>query len=123
MKIFEVFDEEQTSVYQMKLQSKVLDYLTSVTAIGAETIHVNQLINAFSKHSIDIREEQIDDLLMDTGFEKQGDKIVRTGSDEMEEPDLTDKKSDQMANDAEKEDDMRDQKVSNMAQNQLAKDN
>lgn len=120
MKIFEVFDDEhQSSEYHMRLQSKVLDYLTSVAGIGVETIHVNQLISTFHSHNIDISPEQIDDILSGTGFEKQGDKIIRNGSAEMEEP-ADDEPPKQP--DPEREQEMQGQKVSNMAQNQLSKD-
>ena len=115
MKIFEVFeDEAPNSEYHDRLQSKVLDYLTTITGMGVETVYTKQVTSAFNKQGIDLRDDQLGELLDGTGFSVEGDKIMVATSDEMDEPDLDPEAETPSMPDQQ---DMTDMKVSNMASN------
>lgn len=121
MKIFEVLDDHQSGQYHQRLQSKVLDYLTTVVGMEVDSINVQQLVTAFRKRGVDIRADQIDEILTGTGFSVEGDKVVVATSDEMDTPEF-DPTADTAGGKPPSDDDMTDMKVQNMASNQMAKD-
>ena len=119
MKIFELFEDaidptQDGSVYLQKLQSTTLDYLVSLFANGPEEVLAKQVLVFLKNLGHDVTIETLPELLDNTEFVLNGDKIQKA-QDDMMPPDVGMPGTEQ----GQEQPSFADQKISNMARNEI----